>query len=131
MKIIFYLWSSALIFGVILLRAPASAGGVDDIRVLKISGQDERAVVKLPNGKMKVIKTGDSLGEQGVVIEVAKDRIVVEEKKGKLTETVIIRLENGKQRVERLRKSAERQPELYAPQQPAVVPGKKALRNEK
>ena len=88
---------------------------VDTIQVLKIAAQDERAVIKTPDGKMQVIKVGDQIGDQGKVTEIAKDRIVIEEKKDKETEKVIIRLENGKQRIERIKKKPDQPPQLYAP----------------
>ncbi len=118
----------------------AVAAGVEDIRVLKISPQDGRAVIKVPDGEMKIIKTGDILpvagsGLRGAspekkeekgrarvvgyelrVVEIAEGRVVLEEKKGDETETVIIRLEGGKQLIERIRKTNEKQPELLAPQ---------------
>jgi hypothetical protein len=111
--------------GIIIISAlmiPAIASGkdapkqlsVDAIQVLKIAGQDERAVIKTPDGKMQIIKVGDPIGEHAKVTEITQDRIVIEEKKDKDTETVIIRLENGKQHVERIRKSGEKPQTHYA-----------------
>jgi hypothetical protein len=96
---------------------------VDTIQVLKIAGQDERAVIKTPDGKMQIIKVGDPIGDHARVIEIVSGRVVIEEKKGKESEKVIIRLENGKQQVERLKKTGEAHPEAYIatiPQEPAV-----------
>ena len=61
------------------------------------------------------IKVGDSIGETGKVIEITEGRVVIEEKTEKGPETVIIRVEDGKQRVERIRKSKEEAPPLYSP----------------
>jgi hypothetical protein len=83
--------------------------------VLKIAAQAERAVIKTPDGKAQIIKPGDSLGENGKVIEIAADRIVVEEKMGSDMEKVIIRLINGKQVVERIKKTGEQAPAMLAP----------------
>lgn len=110
------------------------AATIEDIQILKISPVDERAVIKTPDGKMGIIKTGDLLHVTGSelrvvgekkqksaagyelrVVEITKGRIVFEEKTDKGIETVIIRLEGGKQRVERIRKTGEKQPVPYAP----------------
>ena len=107
---------SALLIPVFAAGKDAShSSTVDTIQVLKIAAQDERAVIKTPDGKMQVIKPGDQLGDHGKVTEIAKDRIVIEEKKDKDTEKVIIRLENGKQRIERIKKKPDQPPQLYAP----------------
>jgi hypothetical protein len=87
---------------------------IEAIQVLKIAGQDGRAVIKTADGKMQIIKPGDSLGANAKVIEIAADRVVIEEKKGNETEKVIIRLENGKQHVERIRQSGEKPQQHFA-----------------
>ncbi len=91
------------------------ADSADSIQVLKISPQEERAVIKTPDRKMHMIKVGDSIGDTGKIIEITNGRVVMEEKTGNGIETVIFRLEDGKQRVERIRKVPGEQPQLYAP----------------
>jgi hypothetical protein len=91
------------------------AASIDGIRVLKISDQDQRAVIQDVDGKTRVLKPGDSVGKSGKVSEIAADRVVIEEKAGNASETIIIRLDNGKQRVERLKKTKEPAPLMYAP----------------
>lgn len=91
------------------------AGSVDDLHVCKIAGRDERAVIKTPDGKTQIIKPGDTLGTSGKVTEISADRIVIEEKKGNETEKVIIRLIDGKQKVERIKKTVEQFPAMLAP----------------
>jgi hypothetical protein len=82
---------------------------------LRIIEQDEKAMIKLPDGRMHILKVGDSIGKKGRVIEIVEGRIVIEERTEKGPETVIIRFENGKQRIERIRKAGDKQPILYAP----------------
>jgi hypothetical protein len=114
---------SVVIIVISTLLIPVVAAGkdastllsVDTIQVLKIAAQDERAVIRTPDGKTRIIKPGDSLGANGKVTEIAVDRVVVEEKKGNETEKVIIRLVNGNQKVERIKKNGERAPTMYAP----------------
>lgn len=107
---------SALLIPVIAMGKDApKQPSVDTIQVLKIAAQDERAVIRTPDGKTQIIKPGDSLGANGKVTEIAVDRVVIEEKKGNETEKVIIRLINGKQKVERMKKTGEQAPAMYAP----------------
>ena len=117
-----------------MISASVLAASVEDIQILKISAADERAVIKTPDGKMVIIKTGDLLHVAGSelrvagekkqksaagyelrVVEITKGRIVFEEKTNKGIEMVIIRLENRKQKVERIKKAGDKQPEIYAP----------------
>jgi hypothetical protein len=90
------------------------ASSSDSIHVVKISGEDERAVIKTSVGKMQVIKPGDVIGDNRKVVEITSGRVVLQEKNGNATETVIIRLESGKQRVERVKKAPEKQEKVYA-----------------
>ena len=103
--------SSALAAG----KEPAQPVTAETVQILKIAAQDERAVIKTPDGKTLVIKPGDALGTSGKVIEIAADRVVVEEKKGNETEKVIIRLIDGKHKVERLKETGEQAPAMLAP----------------
>ena len=88
---------------------------VESIHILRIIEQDEQAMIKLPDGRMHILKVGNSIGKNGKVIEIVEGRIVIEERTDKGSETVIIRFENGKQRIERIRKAGDKQPILYAP----------------
>jgi hypothetical protein len=90
---------------------PLQTVSLENIQLLRISPSDERAVVKAPDGKLKVIKVGDAIGDKGGrIIEIAEGRVVIEEKSDRETEKVIIRLEGGKQRIERIRKQGESSP---------------------
>jgi hypothetical protein len=107
---------SALLLTVVATGKDASNQlSVDAIQVLKIAAQDERAVITTPDGEILIIKPGDSLGANGKVTEISTDRVVVEEKNGNETEKIIIRLVNGNQKVERIKKNGERAPTMYAP----------------
>ena len=116
MKRILIILISALLIPVVAAGKESSRQlSIDTIQVLKIAAQDERAVIRTPDGKTQIIKPGDSLGANGKVTEIAADRVVVEEKKGNETEKVIIRLGNGKQKIERMKKTGEQAPAMYAP----------------
>ena len=122
------------------LLIPAIAAGkdapkqlsVDTIQVLKIAGQDERAVIKTPDGKMEIIKVGDPIGDHAKVTEIATGRVVIEDKKGNETEKVIIRLDNGKQHVERLKKAGEPHPQTTVVKTSQELPTQKpAVKEQK
>lgn len=133
----FYLRKSDLISVLLMffIGSFAYAETIDDIRVLKISSQDQRAAVKLSDGKMVIIKTGDVLrvagdglrvvserkkkkrvaGYEVRVKEIAEGRVVFEERKDRqgLPERVVIRVAgSGKQRVERMKRTSAEKPLL-------------------
>jgi hypothetical protein len=83
---------------------------VESIHILRIIEQDEKAMIKLPDGRMHILKVGDSIGKKGKVIEIVEGRIVIEERTEKGPETVVIGFENGKQKIERIRKAGDKQP---------------------
>lgn len=111
---------------ILIIVIPISAAAnepVDTIQMIKIAGQDERAIIKTPDGKVQIIKPGDMIGDDCKVVEVTAGRVVFEKKTGSGTETVIVRLEDGKQRVERVKKAGEKQPQLYAVKAPQEQKG--------
>jgi hypothetical protein len=114
-KVGIFILSILLISVVVSGKEPVKPISADTIQVLKIAAQDERAVIKTPDGKTQIIKPGDTLGTNGKVTEIAADRVVIEEKKGNETEKVIIRLSGEKQKVERLKKTGEQAPAMLAP----------------
>ena len=112
----------AIVYG----KEPVKPISVDTIQVLKIAAQDERAVIKTPDGKAQIIRVGDHIGERGKVIEISKDRVVIHETKdnNKEPETVIIRLKDGKQlKVERIKKVAD-EPQDKIVSSPATIGNK-------
>jgi hypothetical protein len=98
---------------------------IESIQVVRILDQEEKAMIKLPDGKMHILKVGDDLTKDPLrvtgsglrVVEITEGRIVIEEKTERGLEKVIITVENGKQRIERIRKIGEGQPGLYSPVQ--------------
>ena len=164
----FNLYISALIFGlsIFMMSSSVCAGSVENIRVIKISPQDERAVIKTSGRKLRIIRVGDVIRVKQVqdsefrvqspeeeniegsgghvpgagmkkkvrrselrVVEIAAGRVVFEEVTDEGLETVIIRVEDDssesgvqgskikKQRIEMIRKTADKQPLLYKPRE--------------
>jgi hypothetical protein len=112
-----------LILAVSVGEIKAQEVTAESIQILRIMEKDERAVIKTPEGNMQVIKVGDVIGKGDLrvpgsglrVLEIIEGRIVFEERTDKGVETVIVRIEDGKQRVERIRKFGDKQAPLYAP----------------
>src|SRR4030065_2754607 len=91
---------------------PLRAETFDKIKFIKVSAQDQKAVLKDSDGKLKMIGVGDTVGGDSKVVEIAKDRGVLERKTEKGIEKKIVRLENGEQKKERVTKAGDKQP-LY------------------
>lgn len=98
-----------------LLATTAFAAALDKIQFIKVSAQDSKAVVRGIDGKMQVIKPGDTVVENITVKEIIPGRIILEEKTSKGVETLIVRVDGGKTRIERLRRQPDSGPTLVAP----------------
>ncbi len=99
----------------LLFAAAVSAAPFDKIQFIKISPQDSKAVIKAADGKLQVVKPGDVIADNTTIKEIVPGRIVLEEKTGHGMETIIVRMDNGKTRIERLRKQPDKGPMLLAP----------------
>ncbi len=104
----------ALMSLIVMLSAvhPLRAETFDKIKFVKISAQDQKAVLKDSDGKLKMIGVGDVVGGDSKVVEIAKDRVVLEKMTDAGIEIIIVRLINGEQKVERVTKAGDKQP-LY------------------
>lgn len=108
-----------LFTALLLLTTTAFAAPLDKIQFIKISPQDSKAVIRTVDGKMQVIKSGDTVVENITVKEIIPGRVILEEKTDRGMETIIVRMDNGKTRIERLRKQPEKSLHMVAP---AVAP---------
>ena len=129
----------SFIIAISMLSVSAFADDIYSIKLLKISARDEKAVIKTPEGKMQIIRIGDMLPVSGPMVldprseletatpgpgdlkcvmkvtEITTGRVVLEATDAS-KETIIIRLENGKQNIERIRKTPGDKPVLYKTQ---------------
>jgi hypothetical protein len=122
----------------------AHAARLEDLTVMALGAVDGRAVVKLADGKMQVLKTGDEIpGTKAVITQVLADRLIVEEttvgaNKEAQKQTVWISRPaepGGRSTVQRLLTEAPQQPlatgasgteqKTAAPAAPAVTTKKK------
>lgn len=91
------------------LAAVAGAAPLDKVQFIKVSAQEGKAVIRNAEGKMIVVKPGDSLAENVTVKSIIPDRVILEEKTERGVETVVVRFANsGKVRFERLSKPLEK-----------------------
>ncbi|MGA1875148.1 MAG: hypothetical protein ACMUIA_06050 [bacterium] len=108
--IIVVICMTAWIFLSVPVEGASPESATADIQVIKISGRDECAVIKDSGRELRIIKVGDTIGENGKVVEIAEGMVVIEEMTELGTEVLIIRMEDGRQRVERVRRSGKTQP---------------------
>lgn len=102
----------------LMLAATAFTAPLDKIQFIKISAQESKAVIRTVDGKMQVIKPGDTVVENITVKEIIPGRVILEEKTDRGMETIIVRMDNGKTRIERLRKQPEKSQQMVAPATP-------------
>ena len=73
----FFTKISVIIILFILINIyPVFAHSLDEIKIVKISPKDERAVIKTHGTDLQVIRVGDSLAEHGRVVEITNGRKV-------------------------------------------------------
>ena len=87
-----------------MLPGESAAAITSSIRVLGISEQDETAMIRDADGKSLVVRPGDALSDGSVVAKITADSIVIEEP-GNSSESFVIRLVGGRQRIERVSKA--------------------------
>jgi len=102
---------SILLLILVLLPLPVLAQetatlSLKTIKIVKISAQDRLATVKSADGILHLLKIGDELGKGAKVSDITKGKIVVEETTDQGVETVFLILDNGVQRIEKIRKTS-------------------------
>jgi len=87
----------------------------DLIQVIRILPREEKALVKTPEGNLQIIKSGDVIGEGKRISEIAGGRVVIEERTATGIEIIIVRINHGRQTVERIRRIESEQLMLLGP----------------
>ena len=118
----------AAIFAFLFLASvqPLDAQSNTAIRVVKISAGDQMAVVKFSGQPLQLVKTGDVLQGIGRIAEIAADRLVIENMGPTGMELIVIRLQNGQQTVERIKKGAREDQQLMTPSSPGTPAGRRS-----
>ena len=78
-------------FAAVLIPAVVFAASLDKIQFIKISAQESKTVIKAADGKMQVVKPGDTIVDNTTIKEIAPGRIVLEEKTERGMETIIVK----------------------------------------
>lgn len=106
---------TGFVLSLTLFAGHSFAAGLEKIQFLKISPQEQKAVMKTAKGDLRLVGVGDEIATKIKVIEIAEGRVVLEEAGEQGPETVIIRLDGKSQRIERLRRQGEQPPAMVAP----------------
>jgi hypothetical protein len=105
----------SILFATSMYAASIYAAPLDRIQFIKISPQDSSAVVRGFDNKMSVVKPGDTVADNTTIKEIVPGRIILEEKTSSGIETIIVRMDKGRSRIERLRKLPETNQPILAP----------------
>ena len=98
-----------------LVHFSAQAFLISDIRIISISPVEKFAVVRIGGQETRIIRQGEKLTEQLSVLDIFEDKIICQNSSDNQMETVLIRFENGKQEVQRIRKQPGEAPVFYQP----------------
>jgi hypothetical protein len=111
-------------FGIVLVLAlsftSAHALSFENLKIIKLSEKDSTAVIKIDDQKLQLVKVGQTLGEFGKIVEIAQDRMVLDHPRKGSNERYIIRIENGKQLVQRISKTPSSDSLWRKPTEPTV-----------
>jgi len=97
-----------LFTSVLMLATTVFAAPLDKIQFIKISPQESKAVIRAADGKMQVIKPGDTVVENITVKEIIPGRVILEKNTPNGIETLIVRMDNGKTRIERMHRQPDK-----------------------
>lgn len=101
MKYISVMASLVLLF---VISTVVCAVDLDDYTFKKISVYDQKAVVKTPQGELTLVGVGDKVGTSATIIEIIDDRVVLERPGQYAPEKLIVRIENGQQKIDVLKR---------------------------
>ena len=91
-----------ILVGMLTITASAYAQSIDSIRIIKLSPAEDTLVIKLDDSEMKIIRVGDIILDAFKLAELSENRAVFDNIRSKIGERIIIRMENGEQKMERL-----------------------------
>ncbi len=83
----------------------------EDFKILKTDPQGQMAVIRNPDGRMKVVKTGDKIkfhDSEFRIVDISDDRVVLQSLDN--AEKLFMQVVRGKQSIKRIRKDIKRLP---------------------
>lgn len=104
-----------MVFLPMIFTGHSQAAGLEQYQILKTSPQEQNAVVKAPEGALQLVGIGDVIAGDARIVEIAEGRVVLEQAGEDGNETVIVRLDGKRQRIERLRPRGEKPPVMTSP----------------
>ncbi|MBE0599474.1 MAG: hypothetical protein IH614_19720 [Desulfuromonadales bacterium] len=96
-----------VIFLLLLLLESANslrATDLDHLVFLKVAPEERLTVIKLPEGEMRLLGVGDQVTADLKIVDMAPGQVVLEGPGAFGPETIIVRLENGKQTIDRMQR---------------------------
>ena len=94
--------------GVLILVLALAASGwtanLDGLVFLKVAPEERLTVVKLPEGEMRLLGVGDQVTDELRIVEVGPDQVVLEGPGAFGPETILVRLKNGRQTIDRVQR---------------------------
>jgi type II secretory pathway component PulC len=100
-----------------VIPAVTLAADLDGYSFKKISATDQKAVVKSPQGELTLVGVGDSIGATATIIEIVDDRVVLERPGKYAMEKLIVRVENGRQKIDVMKREPLSRTRQVLPQQ--------------
>ena len=101
----------------LVIPAATLAADLDGYSFKKISAYDQKAVVKSPQGELTLVGVGDSVGASATIIEIVDDRVVLERPGQYAPEKLIVRIENGQQKIDVIKREPLKKTRMPVPQQ--------------
>jgi hypothetical protein len=97
----------------------SSAADFGGYAFVRISGPDSRAVVRTPDGEMRLVAPGDLLGD-ATITEITGNRVVLEQSGPDGKAVLIVTVKDGRQQVRRIQQMPVRLQAVSSEPAPAV-----------
>ena len=69
----------AVVFALLLFADHSLAADLERFQFLKISPQEQKAVVKVPEGALQLVGIGDIIAGDAKIVEIVEGRVVLEQ----------------------------------------------------
>lgn len=100
------------LFLIMLTDVSAGEFTMTDVRIVSASPAEKFVVVRFGGRETRIIRVGEKVTDQVTLTEIGEDAVIFENRNAQ-NELIIIRLENGSQRIVRIRKQIEEELIFY------------------
>lgn len=80
----------ALLLPIAAMAEESQSTAADSVQLIRVSPHGDKAIIRGSDGKMRMIKVGDSIGDNGKVTEIAKDKVTIEKNTENGVESVTV-----------------------------------------